>query len=98
VGTALAAATGIIQTAEGTALAAATGIIQTAEGTALAAVTGIIQTAEGTALAVATGIIQTAAWQARWRSTKRTTRTNCHTYTMLPPDDGQLASPKHVEV
>jgi hypothetical protein len=28
---------------------------------------------------------------------RRTTRTNCHMYTLLPPDDGQLASPKHVE-
>jgi hypothetical protein len=27
-----------------------------------------------------------------------TTRTNCHIYTLLPPDDGQLASLKHVEV
>jgi hypothetical protein len=27
-----------------------------------------------------------------------TTRTNCHTYTLLPPDDGLLASPNHVEV
>jgi hypothetical protein len=27
-----------------------------------------------------------------------TTRTSCHTYTLLPPDDGQLASPKHVGV
>jgi hypothetical protein len=29
---------------------------------------------------------------------KRTTRTNCCIYTLLPPDDGQLANPKHVEV
>jgi hypothetical protein len=29
---------------------------------------------------------------------RRTTRTNCHIYTLLPPDDGLLASPKHVEV
>jgi hypothetical protein len=29
---------------------------------------------------------------------KRTTRTNCCIYTLLPPDDGQLAHPKHVEV
>jgi hypothetical protein len=29
---------------------------------------------------------------------KRTTRTNCSIYTLLPPDDGQLASLKHVEV
>jgi hypothetical protein len=29
---------------------------------------------------------------------KRTTRTNCHIYTLLPLDDEQLASPKHVEV
>jgi cation transport ATPase len=27
-----------------------------------------------------------------------TTRTNCCIYTLLHPDDGQLASPKHVEV
>jgi hypothetical protein len=27
---------------------------------------------------------------------KCTTRTNCHIYTLLPPDDWQLASPKHV--
>jgi hypothetical protein len=26
-----------------------------------------------------------------------TTRTNCHIYTLLPPYDGLLASPKHVE-
>jgi hypothetical protein len=31
-------------------------------------------------------------------STWRTTRTNCHIYTLLPPDDGLLASPKHIEV
>jgi hypothetical protein len=29
---------------------------------------------------------------------KRTTHTNCNIYTLLPPDDGLLASPKHVEV
>jgi hypothetical protein len=29
---------------------------------------------------------------------KRTAGTNCHIYTLLPPDDGQLASPKHVAV
>jgi hypothetical protein len=29
---------------------------------------------------------------------KRTTRTICCIYTLLPPDDGQLASPKHAEV
>jgi hypothetical protein len=29
---------------------------------------------------------------------KHTTHTNCCIYTLLPPDDGQLASPKHVEV
>jgi hypothetical protein len=29
---------------------------------------------------------------------RRTTRTNCHIYTLLPPDDGLLASRKHVEV
>jgi hypothetical protein len=28
----------------------------------------------------------------------RTSRTNYHIYTLLPPDDGQPASPKHVEV
>jgi hypothetical protein len=26
------------------------------------------------------------------------TRTNCHIYTLLPPDDRLLANPKHVEV
>jgi hypothetical protein len=29
---------------------------------------------------------------------KRTTRTICCIYTLLPPADGQLASPKHVEL
>jgi hypothetical protein len=29
---------------------------------------------------------------------KPTTHTNCHRYTLLPPDDGLLASLKHVEV
>jgi hypothetical protein len=29
---------------------------------------------------------------------RRTTRTNCHMYTLLHPDEGLLASPKHVEV
>jgi hypothetical protein len=29
---------------------------------------------------------------------KRTTRTNCHIYALLRPDDGLLATPKHVEV
>jgi hypothetical protein len=29
---------------------------------------------------------------------KRTTRTICCMYTLLAPDDGQLANPKHVEV
>jgi hypothetical protein len=29
---------------------------------------------------------------------RRTTRTSCRIYTSLPPDDGQLATPKHVEV
>jgi hypothetical protein len=29
---------------------------------------------------------------------RRTTRTSCHIYTFLPPDDGLLASPIHVEV
>jgi hypothetical protein len=29
---------------------------------------------------------------------RRTTRTNCHICTLLPPDDGLLASPKLVEV
>jgi hypothetical protein len=28
----------------------------------------------------------------------RTTRTNYHIYTLLPPDDGLPANPKHVEV
>jgi hypothetical protein len=28
---------------------------------------------------------------------RRTTRTHCHVHTLLPPDDGLLASPKHVE-
>jgi hypothetical protein len=29
---------------------------------------------------------------------RRTTRTVIYTYTLLPPNDGLLASPKHVEV
>jgi hypothetical protein len=29
---------------------------------------------------------------------ERTTRTNCHIYTLLPPEDGLLTSPKRVEV
>jgi hypothetical protein len=29
---------------------------------------------------------------------RRTTRTSCRIYTLLPPDDGLLANPKHVEV
>jgi hypothetical protein len=29
---------------------------------------------------------------------RRTTRTRCNIYTLLPPDDGLLASLKHVEV
>jgi hypothetical protein len=29
---------------------------------------------------------------------RHTTCTSCCIYTLLPPDDGQLASPKHVEV
>jgi hypothetical protein len=29
---------------------------------------------------------------------RRATRTNCHMYTLLPPDEGLLASPEHVEV
>jgi hypothetical protein len=29
--------------------------------------------------------------------TSRITRTNCHIYKWLPPGDGLLASPKHVE-
>jgi hypothetical protein len=29
---------------------------------------------------------------------RRTTRTSCGIITLLPPDDGQLASPKHLEV
>jgi hypothetical protein len=28
---------------------------------------------------------------------RRTTRINCHIYTWLPPDDGLLESPKHVD-
>jgi hypothetical protein len=32
------------------------------------------------------------------RVTKGTTHTSCCIYTLLPPDDGKLASPKHVEV
>jgi hypothetical protein len=28
----------------------------------------------------------------------RTSRTNCHKYTIRTPDDGLLATPKHVEV
>jgi hypothetical protein len=27
-----------------------------------------------------------------------TTRTNCHIYTLLPPDDGLLSSPKHLQI
>jgi hypothetical protein len=34
---------------------------------------------------------------AEWRL-RRATRTNYHVYTLLPPDEGLLASPKHVEV
>jgi hypothetical protein len=29
---------------------------------------------------------------------QRTTHTNCRIYILLPPDDGLLASPKHVEL
>jgi hypothetical protein len=29
---------------------------------------------------------------------RRTTRTNSHIYTLLPPDDGLLSSPKYLEV
>jgi hypothetical protein len=29
---------------------------------------------------------------------KRTTHINCCIYTLLSPDDGQVASPKHVEL
>jgi hypothetical protein len=29
---------------------------------------------------------------------RRTTRINCRIYTLLPPGDGILASPKHAEV
>jgi hypothetical protein len=29
---------------------------------------------------------------------KRTTTKTCHIYTLLPPDNGLLASPKHVEL
>jgi hypothetical protein len=43
-------------------------------------------------------IMLTVGGQTRRQSTKTTTRTNCHIYTLLPPDDGILASPKHVEV
>jgi hypothetical protein len=32
------------------------------------------------------------------RVVKSTTCTNCRIYTWLPPDDGQLARPKHIEV
>jgi hypothetical protein len=34
----------------------------------------------------------------RQQATRRTARTNCHIYTLLPPDDGLLASLKHVDV
>jgi hypothetical protein len=39
-------------------------------------------------------------WRARAADSRlrRTTCTTCHIYTLLPPDDGKLASPKHVEV
>jgi hypothetical protein len=37
-------------------------------------------------------------WRARIQSTKTTTRTIFHIYTLLPPDVGPLASPKHAEV
>jgi hypothetical protein len=33
-----------------------------------------------------------------WIVNSQPKRTNCHIYTLLPPDDGQLASPKHLEV
>jgi hypothetical protein len=38
------------------------------------------------------------AWMACQKSTRCTTRTNCHICTLLPPEDGLLASLKHVEV
>jgi hypothetical protein len=38
-----------------------------------------------------------ASWPAV-SQLKRTTRTNCCIYTLLPPDDGQIASQKHVEI
>jgi hypothetical protein len=43
----------------------------------------------------------TFSWTNSWLADcqlSRTTRTNCYIYTLLPPDDGLLASPKHVEV
>jgi hypothetical protein len=36
--------------------------------------------------------------QVNWQSTTTYNTHNCRLYTLLPPDDGQLASPKHVEV
>jgi hypothetical protein len=36
--------------------------------------------------------------RADFSGLRRTTHTNCHIYTLLPPDDGLLTSPKHVEV
>jgi hypothetical protein len=39
----------------------------------------------------------TVSWPAN-RQMKRTTRTNCCMYTLLPPGEEQLASPKHVVV
>jgi hypothetical protein len=38
------------------------------------------------------------AWMAADSRLRRTTRNNCHIYTLLSPDDGLLASPKHIEV
>jgi hypothetical protein len=38
----------------------------------------------------------TVNWPAD--SQQHTARTNCYIHTLLPPDDGQLAGPKHVRV
>jgi hypothetical protein len=37
-------------------------------------------------------------WKLADSRLKRTTRTICCIYTLLPADDGQLVSPKHVEL
>jgi hypothetical protein len=42
-------------------------------------------------------VLYVLAWPAE-SQLKSTTRTSCCICTLLPPDDGQLASPKHVEV